>query len=596
MEFPFFKANRWVAGASAARPASDVLSAPGDVSKTNTGHWRAWTLRLRPRAVALLLSAWCVLLLNQALWIKLRNLEDFSDPWLLRRAAIAMLLVCATYLWFMLWSWPRVRRVAWSITLVLAAVVQYYMLRYGMVMDSSMVRNVLQTNFTEGLALFSPSMLVHVAIYAGLPVLWLYRGVQMPLEGGRRAWGLSIAVVMVAVGLLIGIGMAMYRELAPLIRNHTEIRYLINPLATVVSLAQTTLKPLFKPHRPFQNITEGAALGGTYTAAVAGTHKPPLLVLVVGETARADHFGLNGYPRDTTPALEAHHVISWRQAWSCGTNTLASVPCMFSHLGKAGYEGRKFEYGNLMDVLQAAGLGVDWLDNQSGCKGVCDRIPHAQADQLAAAAQLKQWCTEGECLDQLMLTELDQRLQAMSEPARHKGAVLVLHQMGSHGPAYHRRSSAASKYFKPECTTQVTSDCSHAELVNVYDNSMRETDLFVGRVIDWLQSRQNEYATALMYVSDHGESLGESGLYLHGLPYAIAPDVQKHVPWVLWPGSLNARTGVNEACVRGRTEQRITHDSYFHTVLGMLDVHSPLYQADLDLLQPCRHISNTAAL
>jgi len=187
-----------------------------------------------------------------------------------------------------------------------------------------------------------------------------------------------------------------------------------------------------------------------------------------------------------------------------------------------------------------------------------------------------------------MVGLLDQRLQSLPEAARSKGAVLVLHQMGSHGPAYYRRSSAPNKQFKPECTTHVTSDCSHAELVNVYDNSMRETDLFLARTIDWLQKKQDQYATALMYVSDHGESLGENGLYLHGLPYAIAPDTQKRVPWVLWPGSLQARTGMKEACARSGVDQRITHDNYFHTVLGMLDVRSPLYKPELDMLATCR--------
>lgn len=580
--------SRGDAHTAAAFSASSATPLPSARLQLSARGWRGLVLQLAPRTVAALLALWCTLLLNQALWRKLAGLEDFSDPWMLRRAAIAVLVGCAIYLWLMLWSWPRVRLVAWSVNLVLAAAVQYYMLRYGMVMDGSMVRNVLQTNFTEGLALFSPGMLVHIALYAGVPVLWLYKGVEWKTSQGRRGWGLSAISVVVALGLLVGSGLGMYRQLAPLLRNHTEIRYLINPLATVVSFTQVTLKPLFKPNRPFRAITEGAALGGTYAAAAAGTHKPPLLVLVVGETTRADHFGLNGYPRDTTPELAARQVINWRQAWSCGTNTLASVPCMFSHLGKSGYEGRKFEYGNLLDVLQSAGLGVDWLDNQSGCKGVCDRVPHAQADQIATPAEVKQWCKDSECLDQLMVGLLDQRLQSLPEAARAKGAVLVLHQMGSHGPAYYRRSSAATKQFKPECTTHVTSDCSHAELVNVYDNSMRETDLFVARTIDWLQKQQGQYETALMYVSDHGESLGENGLYLHGLPYAIAPDTQKHVPWLLWPGSLQARTSMNEGCARASVDQRITHDNYFHTVLGMLDVHTPLYKKELDMLSPCR--------
>jgi lipid A ethanolaminephosphotransferase len=186
-----------------------------------------------------------------------------------------------------------------------------------------------------------------------------------------------------------------------------------------------------------------------------------------------------------------------------------------------------------------------------------------------------------------MVGLLDQRLQALPEAARSKGAVLVLHQMGSHGPAYYRRSSAQTKQFKPECTTHVTSDCSHAELVNVYDNSMRETDCF------WPDHRlAAEEAGPVRHGADvcvrPRRILGENGLYLHGLPYAIAPDTQKHVPWVLWPGSLQARTGMKEACACSGADQRITHDNYFHTVLGMLDVRSPLYKPELDMLATCR--------
>ena len=577
--------------ADAESTGSSLFDKSEGLEKPSTSA-RWWRLVLAPRTVAAVLALWCTLLLNQALLRKLGSLPDFVDPTWSKRIAILGLVACATYLWLMLWSWPKVRRVAWSASLVLAAVVQFYMLHYGMVMDGNMVRNILQTNFTEGLALFSPGLLVHVLLLAGLPILWLYRGVEFKAERWVRSWFLSVLLAGVALAALAGGGVAMYRQLAPLLRNHTEIRFMVNPLATVVSFTEVTLKPIIKPKRPFRGITEGAALGASYAAtAGAAVHKPPLLVLVVGETTRGDHFGLNGYPRNTTPELEARHVVSWRNVHSCGTNTLASVPCMFSPLGKSGYEHRKFEYGTLVDVIKAAGLGVEWLDNQAGCKGVCDRIHYAQADQVASPTLVEKWCKEGECLDQLMADLLDQRLAALPPEARQRGAVLVLHQMGSHGPAYYRRSSAATKAFQPECTTHVTSDCSHAELVNVYDNSMRETDLFNARVIDWLKQQDGQYETAMMYVADHGESLGENGIYLHGLPYAIAPEAQTHIPWVLWPGSLMGRTGVNMQCVRGSIDRPLNHDSYFHTVLGMVDVHSPQYKPELDLFQPCRTAS-----
>lgn len=543
-------------------------------------------LLLAPPWVAALLALWCAGPLNQALWIKLSSLQDFPDPWLLKHVALGGLLACASFLWLMLWSWPGVRRPAWSLTLVLAAGMQYYMLHYGVVMDSGMLRNTLQTNFTEVLALLTPALLLYLLLYAGLPVAWLYRGVR--LQTTRRGWLRSAGMVMLALALLLAGGVAMYRQLAPLVRNHTEIRYQVNPLASIVSWTEVVLKPIVKPNKPFQPIHAGAALGASYGAQAAGQLKPPLLVLVVGETARADHFGVNGYARQTTPELAQRHVISWSQVHSCGTSTITSVPCMFSPLGKEGYEGRKAEYGNVLDVLQAAGLAVLWLDNQSGCKGVCARIPTVDAQAAADPEQRQRWCRDGECLDRLMVEQLDQRLAALPQDNRQHGVVLVLHQMGSHGPAYYRRSAPDSKRFTPECGTQVTSDCNRSDLINVYDNSIIETDQFLAQTIDWLQAQRQDWAPAMLYVGDHGESLGENGLYLHGLPYGIAPQAQRHVPWVLWPGSLQVRTGVDQACARATAAQPLTHDAYFHTVLGMLDVRSPYYRRALDALAGCR--------
>ena len=580
-------------------PISQAPSSPARPSAVLSHIVKVRPLHIAPRWAALLLALWCTLALNQAWWHGIAAFAHEQTLSTLEKTITALVLTAATYLWFMLLSWPKIRRVAWSLTLIVAASVQYFMLHYGIVMDSSMVRNTLQTNSSEGMALISSGLLLHVALYACLPIAALYTCIRLQPTAWKRDLWRSALLVLASFGTVIGGGLLLYKPMAPLVRNHTEIRYLINPLASVVSFSGVTLKPLFKRELVFKTISDDATLGDSYhggnlkpVSTQSKSPKPPLLVLIVGETTRADHFGLNGYPRNTTPELEARHVINWRNVWSCGTNTLASVPCMFSHLGKTDFEARNFEYENLLDVIHAAGLNVDWLDNQAGCKGVCERISHAQADQIASREAVKRWCKDGECLDQLMVELLDDRLQTVNAQGHGhghgKGTVLVLHQMGSHGPAYYRRSSAPNKRFQPECTTHVTSDCSRGQLVNVYDNSMLETDFFVARTIDWLKTQEDQYETGLIYLSDHGESLGENGLYLHGFPYAIAPDAQKHVPWVLWPGSLLARTHVNEACVRKGSDQKFSHDNFYHTVMGLLDIHSSSYQSALDVLQSCR--------
>jgi lipid A ethanolaminephosphotransferase len=305
---------------------------------------------------------------------------------------------------------------------------------------------------------------------------------------------------------------------------------------------------------------------------------------VLGETGRSGNFGLNGYARDTTPNLARLQPVSFGNAWSCGTSTAASVPCMFSPFGREAFLGRRNDSENLLDVLRHAGLAVLWIDNQpGGCKGVCDRVPTVNTSGLNDPAL----CPKGECRDEILLGGLDQRLAALPTEQRARGVVLVLHQMGSHGPAYADRTPAAFKRFLPECTSSHLPDCSGEQLRNAYDNTIAYTDHVLASTIHWLQQR-HDYDTALLYVADHGESLGENNLYLHGLPYALAPDVQKHVPWITWLSSgFEQHAGIATQCLRARAQERITHDHLFHSVLGLMQVGTSAYRPALDAYARC---------
>ena len=456
---------------------------------------------------------------------------------------------------------------------------------YSMVMDPGMAANVLQTDWREASDLLGWRMLPSVLALAALPAWWLLRVRLVPQSVLGQVWRnaalLALALVLAAATVAV-----FSRDLAPLMRNNPLLRYRMNPLASLYSTTVAAVRPLLVSHRKLLPMTAGAALGATHAAQ----RKPLLMVLVVGETARADHFGLNGYGRNTTPELAKRDVINWPNVKSCGTSTLASLPCMFSPLGKQGFEARKDDTENLLDVVQAAGMNVLWLDNQSGCKGVCDRVPHAIASEALTPEARKTLCeSDGECRDTALLFNLSQRLDALAPAQRARGMLLVMHQMGSHGPAYAKRSSVAAKRFLPECRTQVLADCSHAELMNAYDNSIVATDTFLARTIDWLGEQSSQYDTGMLYVSDHGESLGEYGLFLHGMPYSIAPDAQKHVPMVAWLGQdLQQRSQLSGACIRAGAEAPLTHDALYHSVLGLLDVQTPTYERNLDAFAACR--------
>uniref|UniRef100_UPI0012FE841F phosphoethanolamine transferase n=1 Tax=Macromonas nakdongensis TaxID=1843082 RepID=UPI0012FE841F len=313
----------------------------------------------------------------------------------------------------------------------------------------------------------------------------------------------------------------------------------------------------------------------------------PLIVLVVGETARAANFGLGGYARDTTPRLralaQAGELAYFRNVSSCGTNTQTSVPCMFSGQGRSDYDADLYRE-NLLDVLQRAGLAVLWLDNQSGCKGVCDRVPHASTRERPDP----EFCPDGECLDEVMLRALPAELERLDPARRARGTVVVLHQMGSHGPAYHLRSPARFKTFGTECTSAALQNCPPEQIVNAYDHSLRYTDHLLASTIDWLRAQPRP--SALLYVSDHGESLGEKGLYLHGMPYAMAPTEQTHVPMLFWQSPQMAqRAGLSTDCLRRQADRPLSHDHLFHSMLDLGGVRTQVYRPELDLFQPCQH-------
>ncbi|MCY1517911.1 putative phosphatidylethanolamine transferase Mcr-1 [compost metagenome] len=481
-------------------------------------------------------------------------------------------------------AWSRWMKPLWLLVVVIAAVAQHYMLQYRVVMDPSMIANAFQTDPNEARDLLSGRMAFNVLVVV-LPAAWaIWRVRIVPMGLLSHVWRNALLLVLAAVVAVVT-AVAMNRQLAPLMRNNVHLRYMMNPIASLYSAGAVVLKPMFKRSSKLIPITAGTALGASYAAQ----KRPPLFVVVVGETARSDHFGLNGYARDTTPELAKRNVLSYREVRSCGTNTLASVPCMFSPLGKSGYESRKDEYENLMDVLQASGLAVFWLDNQAGCKGVCARIPNASAFDGLDAATKKALCDGEECLDDVMLKGLDERIAALPAERRAKGVVLVMHQMGSHGPAYYKRSATDVKRFAPECKTNALAECAHAELMNVYDNSIAQTDRFLGHTIDWLQTQSKQYDPALLYMSDHGESLGEYGLFLHGVPYSFAPDAQKHVPMVTWFGDgMSERRKLSRSCMEAGLDAPLTHDNLYHTVLGLMDVTTPTYNPALDALASCR--------
>lgn len=540
------------------------------------------------------LAVWLASVGNLPLWQRIDAQGGSPAQRAMLILGMGALIVGATAALLSLLAWPRIFRPVASALLLVTAFNMHFMWQYGIVIDTTMLANVLHTDAREVRDLLSWSLPGTVLLVAGLPLWALWR---RPLLL-RYAWPQAmrnVASALAAFALLVLAAILSYQGMASLMRNHKDLRFMANPLNTVYAGLRLAIDQLPRQVHPLQQVGDDAALGASYAQQL----RPPLLVLVIGETARAQNFGLNGYVRNTTPALVRWQaqgdLVNFSDVSSCGTNTQVSLPCIFSPLTRTQGGNKPAEHENLLDVLQRAGLAVLWIDNQSGCKGVCDRVPHVTTrDQPVPAL-----CKEGDCLDAAMLDGLDQRIAALDPRRRARGVVIVLHQMGSHGPAYSHRAPDDRKPFMPECTSITLSDCPPQQLVNAYDNSIAYTDHFLDQTLQWLKARADQGIedTGLIYVSDHGESLGENGLYLHGVPYALAPEQQTHVPMVAWfSRGLQQRNGLSINCLRERAAQPVSHDNVFHSVLGVMDVQTRAHQLVLDTMTPCNMASQARLL
>jgi lipid A ethanolaminephosphotransferase len=544
----------------------------------------------RPLTQVWISAMWMGLVANWPLWKHLQTLPDLTGArGLVFIVTFAGMVTAATGALLSLLAWPRLIRPVLTVLLVASGSLAYFIHSYGIVFDPTMVVNLVQTDVRETRDLLSLRLLLTVLVIGLVPAAWLWMQAKAPRQALLKRVGGNLASFFLGIAVMVGLALAVFADLSSTMRNHKSLRYMVTPLNAVYSV--TAVRSQAAPIGPPEVIGADAHLLPRPEGA-----KPPLLLLVVGETARSMNFSLNGYGRQTNPELAKLPVVSMRDVTSCGTATAASLPCMFSPLGRSRFVDLKGTQENLLDVLQRAGLAVLWLDNQSGCKGLCDRVPNSPTSKLPEGAKPlpETLCSrdamgESECFDEALLHELDKRIATLDPQRLHRGLVLVMHQMGSHGPAYFKRSPTDLELFKPECQSNALQQCKREEVVNGYDNTIATTDRLLARSIAWLQTQSERFAAGMLYVSDHGESLGENGLYLHGMPYAMAPREQTQVPMILWvPAGGDLDRALKPGCLAALRDRSASHDNLFHTVMGWVGARADVYQPAQDLLAGCR--------
>ncbi|MBD9374588.1 phosphoethanolamine transferase [Rhizobium sp. ARZ01] len=529
--------------------------------------------RLRPAIGSISLSFAVALFVlataNQSFWAKT---SIYFSGTVGARAALALGLAALFSVICISLSMRFLTKPLFIFLVLTSAVASWFMDRFGVLLDVEMIRNAAETTRAEASNLITPAFAWHIFALGLLPsmlILWVRVDHRPFFAKARRNTAFVVPLLLIAA---VAASMQM-RLLITTSREHRDWLASLNPVAPIVNVIRYAAS-----NGNEKDIVVKTLGADAHVVSDAG-RKPRVLVVVAGETARADNFSLGGYPRPTNPELTARDITYFSQTTSCGTATAVSLPCMFSVYGRDDFSHRKgLETENLLDVLSHAGLAAAWWDNNTGSKGVADRVAYRYFPNEPDP----RFCTDGECQDGILLDRLVPWLDGVN-----KDTVLVIHQLGSHGPSYFERYPEAYRRFKPDCRTPEIANCTDEELINAYDNTIAYTDHVLSTIIDELKRREDRLDGSMIYMSDHGESLGESGLYLHGAPYLIAPKQQTHVPFVLWLGA-RAGTSMDKACLQQRANEPASHDNLFHTVLGLMSVATTVYDPALDVLSSCR--------
>jgi lipid A ethanolaminephosphotransferase len=513
----------------------------------------------------IVLSLFITSLFNLTFWQKFSGIYPLSTNLGFLTASF-VLLVCIHSLLFNLIKIKYLFKPLSIVLLFIGTISAYGMDTYGYIIDANFLQNSLETDFKEVYDLLSTKLFLYLTFLTIIPSYIIYKQKIKYFELKKSFYHISLALIMAIMCLV-----TFSKNYSSFARNHKIVRYYINPIHTIYAIGK-----YLKNNLNTGGAKELQAIGLDASRTVPVGAKPKLIVLVVCESARASNFSLNGYPKPTNPLLtKRDDLFSFKNVYSCGTETTVSVPCMFSHLPRERFNLAKAnENENLLDILKRTGIEILWRDNDSGCKQVCNRV---NVDDFNDQ-KIQPYCNDFECHDEVLLYQLENYIQ--KQPT---DRLIVLHKKGNHGPAYYKRYPKNFEVFQPICTSNELQDCSNEAITNTYDNIIVYTDYFLNELISILEKHNKQYDTAMLYISDHGESLGERGIYLHAMPYFIAPIEQIHIPFIMW---FSESFDIDRQHLSQILNKKLSHDNLFHSILGLYAINTNLYDKNLDLFKP----------
>lgn len=533
------------------------------------------SIKLTSNQLLLLTSAYIALVLNIPFFNKVIDAVTANQQynlWFL--CAIPVVLFCITVLFHSIFAYRPLLKPFLVFSVVLSSLLFYATYHYGIIFDYGMVQNTIETDTAEALSYFNIYALGFFVFLGALPAFLIYK---TPIKHNTFFKELSsrVQLIIITTVILCILVSVFYVNFASVGRNNRDLTSYITPFKLYEASFKYIKRAMSHTSREFHMLDVKPSL-------LKYSDKHSVTVLVLGETARAKNYALNGYAKPTNQYTENSNIISFSNVSSCGTATAVSLPCMFSRMNKKNYDKHvAVSEQNAVDLIHLAGADVFWVDNNNGgCKDVCKRVESVFVDENGP----NPLCDGEYCFDEILLEYLDVKLNTLSA----NNTLIVLHIMGSHGPTYFRRYPKEHRKFIPDCPRSDIQNCSNEELVNTYDNTILYTDFVINKIITRLEqlAHSKNIDTSLLYISDHGESLGEAGVYLHGLPYAFAPKEQTHIPMLFWQDTNASR--YNAKCIKALSDNEISQDNFFDILLGMMHVKTSIYNSQQDTLSLCR--------
>ena len=470
--------------------------------------------------------------------------KSFTGVSIIVSLVIAMLVANAFALFLIFFFSRLVGKILLVLFFIINAVAVYFINTYSVIIDESMIGNVLNTNYSESSSFFSIKLVLYVVLLGILPSIFIIKAKIITVTVKKFLVSISLTLLF-----LLTLAFANASNWLWIDKNSKTLGGLAMPWSYAVNI------PLFYIHQFKKNEKEILLPDATIK-----DNQKSVVILVIGESARSENFSLYGYPKNTNPLLSKIPNVSHFNATSDATYTTAGVKSIVEH------ENTDELYEILPNYLYRNNVDVIWRTTNWGEPPV--HIKNYQNREV-----LMPNCKGDGCdYDGILLSGLKEQILA----SKKNKILIVLHTSTSHGPTYSKKYPAQFEIFKPVCNSVELGNCSHTELVNAYDNTIVYTDYLLANVIEDLKQLQ-EYKSAMIFVSDHGESLGENNLYMHGLPRSIAPKQQYEIPFIVWTSDNSAR--------QMKPNKILTQNYVFHSVLNFLNIQSPVYKEQMNIFK-----------